>query len=340
VRGSKSQGNVARLRAAQPLGRKFLMWRRTVKYGVSNFVRNGWLSLAAIAVMTVTLLTVFMAAAATIALNDTVQTTKIEKMNLSLYLRSDTPEEVLTSLTRDLESDPNVAYIQVADKQQNAVDLQQKVDLDDDIRQLIAEGGEDLDDILPLTMGIHVNDVAQIDGIKALVDSEDSPYKAYQDASSYESQFFHGENQKTVQNMTSMANTVQLVGFVLGGVFLFITILVIFNTIRLAIFARRDEIEMEKLIGAERSYVRGPFLIEAELYGIISGVLALAAGYVLVLSFLPAVWTGSSYGGISTSVLNRVMIDFFPAVAAAMVIIGMLIGNLSARLAVKKYLRY
>jgi cell division transport system permease protein len=140
--------------------------------------------------------------------------------------------------------------------------------------------------------------------------------------------------------MTNLANTVQLIGFVLGGVFLLITILVIFNTIRLAIFARREEIEMEKLIGAERSYVRGPFLIEAELYGIISGVLALGIGYVLVLNFLPAIWTGESAGGISTALLNRVLIGWMPLVAIGMVVLGMIIGNLSARLAVKKYLHY
>lgn len=337
---SSSKENVSRLRSTQSAVRRFLMWRRKLKYGMSNFARNIWLSLAAIVVMTFTLLTVFVASAATVVLRDTVETTKVQKMDLSLYLRSNTASSVTDELKSELESDPNVSFVEISDKSDSADKLIQKVDLDDETKGLLEEDGESLDDILPITVSIHVYDIAQIDQLKDLVNGDDSKYQPYLDAASYENQFFHGENQKTVQNMTEMANTVQMVGFILAGVFLLITVLVIFNTIRLAIFARKDEIEMEKLIGAEKSYVRGPFLVEAELYGIISGVLALLVGYGAIIAFIPEVLTGASVGGIETGLLHTVMFGWMPAVIVGMIFIGMLIGNLSARLAVKKYLHY
>jgi cell division transport system permease protein len=137
-----------------------------------------------------------------------------------------------------------------------------------------------------------------------------------------------------------LTNTIQIIGLAVGGVFLVITILVIFNTIRLAIFARKDEIEMEKLIGAERKYVRGPFLIEAELYGVISGVISAGIGYGLIIWAIPAVLEGGSVGGVSLNLLNQVLIGWTPAVVLGMVVAGILIGSVSARLAIRKYLHY
>jgi cell division transport system permease protein len=335
-----SQNNIARLRMAQGFDRKFLMWRRAVKYGVSNFSRNIWLSLAAILVMSFTLLIVFVVAAATVSLNDTVALTKIEKMDLSLYLRSDTPENVQENLKADLEASSNVVYVEIVPKADSVDDLKAKVELDDDILAIIEEGGQGLADILPVVAQIHVKDVADIDDITAIVTSDASQYQPFLDANLYGNQFFHGDNQKTVQSMTSLTNTIQMIGLAVGGVFLLITILVIFNTIRLAIFARKDEIEMEKLIGAERSYVRGPFLVEAELYGVISGMVAAAVGYGLVIWAVPAVLDGGSVSGVSLGLLNQVLIGWAWAVVLVMVVLGILIGNISARLAIRKYLHY
>jgi cell division transport system permease protein len=337
---ANSKSNIARLRTPQGFDRRFLMWRRTLKYGVSNFLRNIWLSLAAILVMSFTLLIVFIVAAATISLNDTVALTKIEKMDLSLYLRSDTPESVQNELKADLSSSPNVVYVEIVPKTASVEDLKAKVDLDDDILAIIEEGGQSLADIFPVVAQIHVRDVGQIDDIISIVSGEGSQYQAFLDANLYGSQFFHSDNQKTVQNMTNLTNTVQIVGLAAGGVFLLITILVIFNTIRLAIFARKDEIEMEKLIGAERSYVRGPFLVEAELYGVISGVISAGIGYGLIIWSVPAVLDGGSVGGVSLDLLNYVLIDWAALVVLAMVVAGILIGNVSARLAIRKYLHY
>jgi cell division transport system permease protein len=336
-----SKGNIARLRMSQGLDRKFLMWRRTVKYGVSNFRRNIWLSLAAIVVMTFTLLTVFVAGAAMVALNDTVQETKINKMDLALYMKPDTPAEVQTELKTALENNSNVSWVDIKSKQDSVDRLESSGAIDDETKALIAESGVGLAEILPVEISIHVANINEIDDLAELVDSESSRFKNWEDPNSYEKQFWHGESQQTVQNVANLANTVQLVGLILAGVFLAITILVIFNTIRLAIFARKDEIEMEKMIGAERSYVRGPFLVEAELYGVVSGVLAAAALYGLVFALFPVVMTGDGdAGGMKIDLLHNLMANWTVLVVLGMVLVGVLVGNLSARLAVRKYLHY
>jgi Cell division protein len=338
---NNSKGNIARLRTKQDFSRKLLMRRRILKYGISNFRRNIWLSLAAIVVMSFTLLTVFLAGAATVALNDTVQETRVNKMNLALYMKPDTPEDIQKELKESLEDNPNVSWVDIRSKEDRVRKLEESSAVDDETAALIAESGVSLADILPVEVSIHVLDINEIDDLAEVVDSEGSRFKVWQDSNSYEKQFWHGESQKTVQSVADLANTVQLVGLILGGIFLFITILVIFNTIRLAIFARKDEIEMEKLIGAERSYVRGPFLVEAELYGIISGMISAMILYTLIFSFFPSVMTGEGdAGGMKIELLHILMVNWGVLVVLGMVLVGVLVGNLSARLAVRKYLHY
>lgn len=296
--------------------------------------------MAAIVVMTITLLTVFVAGAATVMLNDTVQATKVEKMDLALYLKPDTPEDIKTELKQALETDDNVAWVDIKSKEESIKRLEESQVVDAETEALITESGIELSDILPIEVSIHVNDIYNTDGLREAIDGQKSQFKVYEDPNSYEKQFWHGDNQKTVQNIANLANGAQIAGFALSGIFLFITILVIFNTIRLAIFARKDEIEMEKLIGAEKSYTRAPFLVEADLYGAISGIIAAGAGYTLILSFLPEVRVGAAVGGFSTELLNAIMIGYAPLVIIGIVVVGMIIGDISARLAVKKYLKY
>lgn len=333
----RSRKNILRLRQSEPLKRRSLMWARIIKYGAVNFLRNGWLSLAAIVVMSFTLLTVFIATAATIVLDDTVEQTKVEKLDLSLYLRPDTPQEIQDELKATLEKDPNVSYVSVSSRQEVAESLDA---LDEQTRKLIEEDGQDIEAIFPVHFGIHVYDIATTDDLKEIVNGENSKFAAYLAADAFENQFFNENSQATVENMANIANAAQMVGFILAGIFLLITTLVIFNTIRLAIFARRNEIEIEKLIGAERYYVRGPFIVEADIYGIISGVIALVVGYAIILGMVPAVITSETVGGISTAMLHKVLINFAPLVVIGVILLGMLIGHISARFAVRKYLHY
>jgi cell division transport system permease protein len=111
--------------------------------------------------------------------------------------------------------------------------------------------------------------------------------------------------------------------------------LIIFNTIRMAIFNRRDEIEMMKLIGAGKSFIRGPFVVEAVIYGLIAAVLATTIGLLGFVSLEPKLL---GYG-IATQSLRDSLMMLWPVVLIGMIVIGSLIGIISARLAVRRYLR-
>ena len=103
----------------------------------------------------------------------------------------------------------------------------------------------------------------------------------------------------------------------------------------MAIFSRREEIYMMKLVGADKSFIRGPFLVEAEICGVIAGLVAGTISYVGFRILSPKL---ASYG-IDVSVINNVLeSNKLLLVFLAFVVIGIVIGRVSARLAVSKYL--
>ena len=104
----------------------------------------------------------------------------------------------------------------------------------------------------------------------------------------------------------------------------------------MAIFSRREEIYMMKLVGADLSFIRGPFLVEAQICGIISGLLATTLG-VIGFRFLEPHLSG--YGIDVATVSQLLESSMLVAVYGIMIVIGMIVGTISARLAMQKYLK-
>ena len=102
----------------------------------------------------------------------------------------------------------------------------------------------------------------------------------------------------------------------------------------MAVFSRSREIEIMKLIGATPNYIRGPFLVEAALYGVVAALIAYSAVYSLMLSVLPTI---SSIKSIETI---KFYSDYWYLVFLATVGVGALIGLVSSWLATSKYLKF
>ena len=103
----------------------------------------------------------------------------------------------------------------------------------------------------------------------------------------------------------------------------------------MAIFNRKDEIQMMKLIGAEKGFIRGPFLVEASMYGLIAALVATAAGYGLIFAAKAPL---AQYGLPFDPTIN-LMVDYFGLVLLGMIAIGVLIGVVSSYVATRKYLK-
>lgn len=306
---------------------------RVLKYGAASFRRNVWLSIAATLVMTITLIILIITIGASLILSATAESMR-QKIDITVYFAPGTSQEILDQAATEMRAEQNVKSIDVSDT--NA-EYQALIDQYSDEESIMAVFGiEGMSDQtlskLPAAMRIKVYDPDNFSGVKYIVDNSPT-FQEHLDAN-YEPTY--ETNQAEIATITSWANVAKNGGLILSVVFLVISVLVIFNTIRMAIFSRREEIYMMKLVGADLGFIRGPFLVEAEICGAISGVLAATAAY-----FGFDIIRGGliSYGVDVSLVDNLLRTSHLVLVYLVVIAIGMLVGMISARLAMKKYLK-
>lgn len=304
---------------------------RILKYGTKGWARNIWLSIAATAVMAITMIILFVTVVASVILTNTAEMMR-DKIDITIYLKPGTSEKVLKELSDVMVSDSNVKTVVISTSEEeyekfiaeNADSEEILNVLDDEMKELMLAK-------MQATMRIKVYDVDNLNSIKELVETNG----VFQKNIDEEMSPTYDVNQVEIATITSWARIARTGGIILATVFLVISVLIIFSTIRMAIFSRREEIYMMKLVGADKRFIRGPFLVEAEICGIIAGVIAATVSYFGFTAMAPAL---SDYGinvGMITNILesNQLILMYLVFIA-----VGVVIGRGSARMAVSKYL--
>ena len=309
--------------------------RRVVKYGAINFGRNIWLSSAATLVMTFTLLLLAVTLVATVVLSETADAMR-DRIDITLFFKPGTEEEVLDEMRETMLADANVKSAEVRTSEaeyenflkenaDNTLLIETLEDPDMDMRDTMIS-------TMQSTMRLKVYDTENLDSIKSIVNSDINFVKNLDETE----EPTYDTNQAEIATITRWANIAKTGGMILSVVFLVISVLVIFNTIRMAIFSRREEIYMMKLVGADKNFIRGPFLVEAQLCGVVSGGVAFGLAYLGFRLMAPKL---ANYGINVSTVAEILDSNKIILVIAAMILSGVLIGTISARLAVHKYMR-
>lgn len=304
---------------------------RIVKYGTKGFTRNIWLSTAATAVMSITLIILFVTVVASVILTNTAEMMK-DKIDITIYFKPNTSEEVLGQLTKRIEEDSNIKSVETSSSETEYKKFLEENKTSDEILNVLdADMEKMMINKMQATMRIKVHDVDNLDSVKSIVE-EDELFVEYTDKEKVPT---YDVNRAEIATITSWARIARTGGVVLAVVFLVISVLIIFSTIRMAIFSRREEIYMMKLVGADKRFIRGPFLVEAEICGIIAGIVAGSASYFGFKFMAPRL---QSYG-ISVAQIESVLdSNKLILVFLVFILIGILIGRISARLAVSRYL--
>lgn len=306
--------------------RKWITFRRLFIVGCKNFVRNAWLSIAATAVMVVTIAIALSA----VVLNITAQNAIVElskNLKVSVYLKDDAPANVQQSLRGALVSNKYVSSVDFISREKAREDFTSSFQDDAGlIEGLALIGGESL----PASLEISVNNIEKIDEVGNIA-------KQSQYADAVEEVSLGKTNVKsTIDRAAAAQRFIVRSSIIAASVFAAVSVLIIFNTIRMAIFTRSEEIRIMKLIGATPNYIRGPFIIESCLYGIIAGLSANAIIYAGILSVGSKVSTQAEFSATYsyfTSTGTMLMMLFGGLLA------GVLVGILSSILAMEKYLK-
>ncbi len=307
--------------------RKWLTFVRMCRYGVNNFSRNMWLTIAATAVMTITLLIIFTAVAARSVLIDTVGALR-DKVDMSIYLKTETTDDQAKAISDELlqlSSVKAVDFISAADAreliaQENKNDIQ--------YLDALTEATNKNPGILRIKVQ-NINDTSQL---SKFVDTNELLKKSIDTA---RAPSFAGERKASIESIGRAVGFAEKVGIVASAIFVAISSLIIFNTIRMAIFNRKEEIQMMKLIGADSSFIRGPFVVEAIVYGFIAAIIATGIG--MTLLYASAATLKSYQIAVQPTIDTATFYSGF--VLLGMILIGAFIGIVSSLLATRRYLK-
>jgi cell division transport system permease protein len=301
-----------------------VLWR-IAQTGVRNFLRNAWLSTAATAVMTVTLSIMLLSYVSQIALNATIRSI-VNKIDVSIYIKDSTTPEQIKIMQAQLAATDNVAGVKFVSKPEALARYRQQNRNNPTLLEAISEN----DNPLPASFEVKVKDQKRLDPIAGFVTRDDvKPLLDPKNPTSYQ-----GDRKATIDKIVRYSNFLKTIGLVASALFVVISTLIIFNTIRMAIFTRREEIEIMKLVGATNWFIRGPFLFEAAMYGIIAALVAVMLIYALVTAAGPGLARN-----IDMSQVNALFKSAPLAITLVELGFGIVIGATSSLLAMKRYLK-
>lgn len=308
--------------------RRLITFWRIINTGVVNFMRNISLAVAAMAVMVVTLTIVLFSVVTNATFVNTI-TQITNKIDISVYLNDNATPAQTDELLKNLKALPNVKSVSYLSK-------------DAALKKYIAQNAGNLQLLtainatsnpLPATILIKPVDLNRIGEIKSFL-SKPSVVALQSDQPSYS-----GDRKQAIDNITHATNVLRRIGVVTVMVFALICALIIFNTIQMAIFNRRDEIQIMRLLGASTTYIRGPFVVESIIYGILSAVISVLiinSAFVATSSALQA----SSLGLLDINYANAYFDQRFWQLLGIQLAIGIILGAVSATIATHRYLKF
>jgi cell division transport system permease protein len=302
----------------------FVTISRITRLGLTNFWRNRWLSLVATTVIMLTLLVISIFSLIGLGIIKTTNEVR-GKIDLVVYFDDKATEDEIQQLRSSLDILPQVREIEYVSKEQ-ALEIFQRIQGVERVRNVVTKE----DNPLPRSLRIKPVDPNTIEMLAGQVKETQLAKEGKIRSLSFD------KNSALVKRLIGITRFVTILGALLSSIFLLISITVIFNTIRLAIFSRRDEIEIMKLVGASDIFVKGPFLLEGLIYGFI----AAAASFLLmnVSLVLISTITAKSVTGVEIPI-QSFFTGYIWSILAGQMLLGLLVGTIFSWWAVRRYIR-
>jgi cell division transport system permease protein len=295
---------------------------RAFKSGWINFWRNFWLSAAATLVMVITLAILTLTLITFNVTNVAVKNIQ-ERVDISVYFKGKVAESQIFAIRDRLQALPEVASVNYVSSEQALQDFRAKHAGNALIEESLAQLN---DNPLPPTLQVKAKDLDQYPKIAEELNTPD--YQTYIEKVNFE------DNRTIIERLSKILNTVKKLGVGMALVFAFIAAMVIFNTIRLTIYNRREEVEIMKLVGATNWYIRWPFIIESILYAVFASIITLAMTVPILNYLLPRL---NSYLGTT---LNNGTASFnLGYIFLTQIVVALFLGMVSSLIAIRRYLR-
>jgi cell division transport system permease protein len=299
--------------------------KRIIKAGFVNFKRGGSVSFAAVLQLVNTLVVIVTIILLQAVLFSSLNAIK-DKVDVTIYFTAGASEDKIMLLKSSLEKLPEVAsvsYTSAADALKTFRDRHSN-----DYPTIAA-----LDEIGNNPLGAYLNvkakEISQYESIANFMKGDNILSLG---SASIIDKVNYNQNKLVIERLHSIIAGAQKFGFLLTLYLIISCIVITFNTIRLTIFIAREEIGVMRLVGASKMHVRGPFMMEGAIYGVIST-------FITSIIFFPITgWLGQNMSGFLGLNLYDYYLSNFLQIFAIILLSGILFGVISSFLAVRKYL--
>lgn len=298
------------------------LWR-IIKAGFVNFIRNGVLSFASTTIMVLTLLSLSVFFIVNVALTTGIGAIQ-EKIDISAYIQDQATKDEIVELQTEVAGLSEVRSVKYVSKDEALARYKEQ----NANNKKLLESLEGIDNPLPASLEVKVYDPSKLDQVTKIFDTD--KYKPIVRKVSYK------ENKLVIDKLFRATEFIKKIGIGATTAFALVAIIIVFNTVRIAIFSQKDDIEIMRLVGATDWYIRGPFILEGALYGVIATVISMIALAAILYYTGPSL--SGYFGGVGSDVTSylykNVLIIF-----AVQLGIGIFIGTVSSWLALRKYLK-
>ncbi|MHB8762633.1 MAG: permease-like cell division protein FtsX [Coriobacteriia bacterium] len=296
-----------------------------LKESVTSFKRNWVMSLGAIITIYLSLLLIGVSVGSGFVLGQVVDSVE-EKVSIRIFLKDGAAPEAVDALQQELIGNPDVATVTYTSKEQALEDFKSTIvqDSPEIVEQL--EGNPlpaslDVDLADPRRVMIVVDAVKVSPSFTAVADRPDDPEKSLK------------YGQQIVNQLFTFTRLMRTVSLVFIGLLAVISLIFINNAIRLAIYARRKEIGIMRLVGASNWFIRTPFLLEGVIQSLIGAALAIGSLSLVWLYVLPSLRESLPFLPISLSGTAAAQ------VSAILIGAGIIMGLSGSGLALRRYLK-
>lgn len=300
----------------------FISLNRIIKSGWADFRRNSGLSFAAIFIM---VLVISMATSLLLFQKTSQVLTGLikEKMDMYVYFNEDLSSDEILKIQNELSGLSEIKTIEYVSREEALQRFISRHKDDQSIMESLRELGKN-----PLLSSINIQawEASQYEAI--------SSFLANSDFSNLISKIDYQQKKSAIERLASISSGINNAGIAANIILALLAIIVAFNTVRLAIYNSKEEIETMRLVGASNNFIRGPFLVQGTIVGLLSALIALfifGVGLFFLNSGLKFLLSGFS---LFAYFIGNLFVIFLVQLAS-----GVGLGIISSWLAIRKYLK-
>ncbi len=299
----------------------FVSLFRVVKFSIQDIMRNIWLSLVTIIILILALFTVNMLLVVKV-IGDTAVGAIKDKIDINVFIKPSAEEKEIEILQSKIKQLPNVKEINYISKAEALINFKEKYHNNPEILQSLSELGQN-----PLTPTIVIKpkNLDDFDVIINHLNAIDSTIIESRNFSNYELML------EKINNITEKVNDA---GLFLSSIFIFITLLVVYNSVRVAIYTHKREIAIMKLVGASNQFIQMPYLFSSFVYTCI-GMLFVMVSFYPFLSLLQP-YLETFFVGYNVNLINYFYGNIF-TIFGIQLITAITVNGITSLLAVRKY---